>query len=177
MSKVVAEGEDRSCSMAPSYDDVNRKTRGEGLVSVWSAAVSVWRVWRLLKWQWMKQIEPCSKYCTNVHYSGVGMGISRKRRKREEVSSQRTGGPPKHAVAADMSQQVPSTAAYGRRRYYRDEPFTCGDCGREEVWTASQQKWYFEVAKGSIYGRAKFCRACRQKRNIAKGEQRRRSQP
>jgi hypothetical protein len=104
------------------------------------------------------------------------MGKSRKRQKRDEVHRQLTGGLPKDAVAADLTKQVPASAAYGKLRFYRDEPFTCGDCGKEEVWTASQQKWYFEVAKGSIYGRAKYCRACRQKRRLAKEQQRKRSQ-
>jgi hypothetical protein len=34
------------------------------------------------------------------------------------------------------------------RGYYRDESFTCRDCGVVEVWTATQQKWWYEVAKG-----------------------------
>jgi len=35
-----------------------------------------------------------------------------------------------------------------RRGYYVDTPFRCGDCGKEEVWTGTQQKWWYEVAKG-----------------------------
>src|SRR5262245_41034849 len=103
------------------------------------------------------------------------MSTSRKRRKREEATRHLTGKVRAGDVPADTSQQSP--ACYGKRKFYRDQPFTCGDCGREEVWTATQQKWYFEVAKGSIYGTAKYCRACRQKRRRAKEEQRRRSQP
>ncbi|MFV0677220.1 zinc-ribbon domain containing protein [Variovorax sp. tm] len=26
---------------------------------------------------------------------------------------------------------------------YEDRPFTCRDCGAEEVWTAKQQKWWY----------------------------------
>src|SRR4051812_33402185 len=100
------------------------------------------------------------------------MSTSRKRRKREEAIRHLTGRVRDGDVPADASQQTPASAAYGKRRFYRDQPFTCGDCGREEVWTATQQKWYFEVAKGSIYGTAKYCRACRQKRRLAKVEQR-----
>lgn len=48
------------------------------------------------------------------------------------------------------------------RGYYVDEPFTCRDCGRSEVWTSMQQKWWYEVAKAPAYKRAARCRACRQ---------------
>lgn len=70
----------------------------------------------------------------------------------------------KGAVAADLSQQAPNNSYAGKPLYYVDQPFTCRDCGREEVWTATQQKWYYEVAKGSLYGRAVRCRACRRRR-------------
>src|SRR6188768_3827945 len=63
---------------------------------------------------------------------------------------------PEGAVAADLSQQAPNNT-YDPRTYYVDQPFQCVDCGKEEVWTASQQKWYCEVAKGSIYGQARRC--------------------
>jgi len=69
----------------------------------------------------------------------------------------------KGAVAADTSQQVRSGATE-KRQFYVDQPFDCVDCGKHEVWTATQQKWYFEVAKGSIYCRAVRCRTCRQRR-------------
>ncbi|MDO4705938.1 MAG: zinc-ribbon domain containing protein, partial [Comamonadaceae bacterium] len=44
---------------------------------------------------------------------------------------------------------------------YIDQPFTCCRCGAQEVWTAKQQKWWYEVAHGPIYSGAKHCRACR----------------
>jgi len=68
---------------------------------------------------------------------------------------------PKGAVAADLSQQAPNNS-FAPPFFYSDQEFTCYDCGAEEVWTAAQQKWYFEVLKAPIYGRAKRCRACRQ---------------
>ena len=46
-------------------------------------------------------------------------------------------------------------------RFYEPRPFTCRDCGAEEVWTAKQQKWWYEVAKGNIYSQAVRCRPCR----------------
>jgi hypothetical protein len=69
---------------------------------------------------------------------------------------------PRGAIPADRSQQAENNS-YDPPHYYVDQPFKCIDCGKREVWTASQQKWYYEVAKGSIYGRAVRCRPCRQK--------------
>src|SRR6266576_2774653 len=54
--------------------------------------------------------------------------------------------------------------AFVTRGYYVDIPFRCVDCGKEEMWTGSQQKWWYEVAKGFAYSTAIRCRACRRKR-------------
>lgn len=75
------------------------------------------------------------------------------------------------AIPADQSQQAPNNS-YDPPRYYEDVEFTCQDCGAEEVWTAAQQKWYFEVAKGTIYGQAIRCGECRAKLRNAKAIQR-----
>ncbi|VTR95172.1 Uncharacterized protein OS=Thiorhodovibrio sp. 970 GN=Thi970DRAFT_01321 PE=4 SV=1: zf-trcl [Gemmata massiliana] len=64
-------------------------------------------------------------------------------------------------VPADTSQQAPNNS-YSPLTQYEDTPFTCADCGKEEIWTAAQQKWWYEVAKGTIYSRAIRCRSCRQ---------------
>ena len=53
--------------------------------------------------------------------------------------------------------------AFVRRGYYIDIPFHCVDCGKEEVWTGSQQKWWYEIAKGFVYSSTVRCRACRRK--------------
>lgn len=45
--------------------------------------------------------------------------------------------------------------------YYIDQPFVCRDCGREEIWRASDQKWYYEEAKGHIDAKAVRCHECR----------------
>jgi hypothetical protein len=67
---------------------------------------------------------------------------------------------PEGAIPANPTQQ-PTNNSYSPPLYYVDQVFTCVDCGVEQTWTASQQKWYYEVAKGSIYGRAVRCRKCR----------------
>ena len=69
---------------------------------------------------------------------------------------------PVGAIAADLEKQAPNNS-YSPPLFYIDRPFRCVDCGKEEVWTASQQKWYYEVAKGPIYAHAVRCRPCRQK--------------
>lgn len=56
--------------------------------------------------------------------------------------------------------------------FYAAKPFECRDCGASEVWTAGQQKWWYEVAKGSIYSTAVRCRSCRNKLKHEKDVQR-----
>jgi hypothetical protein len=55
---------------------------------------------------------------------------------------------------------------------YIDVAFRCRDCCKEEIWTAEQQKWYDEEAKGSPYARAVRCRDCRKNTNESKRLQR-----
>jgi hypothetical protein len=57
--------------------------------------------------------------------------------------------------------------------YYTDLPFQCRDCQKQEIWTAPQQKWWYEVAKGNILSFAVRCRACRQIERDRKIEARR----
>lgn len=59
------------------------------------------------------------------------------------------------------------------RGYYEDAPFTCQNCGKTEVWTASQQKWWFEIAKGAPFTVASRCRACRRRERERRNEARR----
>ena len=60
-----------------------------------------------------------------------------------------------------------------RRGYYIDLPFRCVDCGKEELWTGAQQKWWYEVAKGFVYSSAVRCRGCRRKKRERRDEARR----
>lgn len=48
--------------------------------------------------------------------------------------------------------------------FYVARPFVCRDCGAREVWTAKQQKWWYEVAHGHIDSSAVRCLACRRAR-------------
>lgn len=45
--------------------------------------------------------------------------------------------------------------------FYVDTIFTCRKCGKEEIWRARDQKWYYEIAKGHIDAKAVECHACR----------------
>jgi hypothetical protein len=57
--------------------------------------------------------------------------------------------------------------------YYLDRPFTCVGCNSQEIWTAAQQKWWYEEAKGDLYSIAKFCRPCRHQEQARRAEARR----
>jgi hypothetical protein len=65
------------------------------------------------------------------------------------------------------------TPDFVRRGYYADKPFRCASCGKEEVWTGRQQKWWYEVAKGFVYSTAVRCRLCRRKKREQSAESRR----
>ena len=73
-------------------------------------------------------------------------------------------------LAPDGSRDVPE---FVRRGYYIDLPFVCVDCGVAEVWRASQQRWWFEIAKGGLWTVAKRCRACRRTERTRSSEARR----
>jgi hypothetical protein len=64
------------------------------------------------------------------------------------------------------------TPAFVRRGYYVDLPFRCKDCGKEELWTATQQKWWYEVAHGDVWTMATRCRPCRRKERERKAKAR-----
>lgn len=71
---------------------------------------------------------------------------------------------PRGAIPADPAEQVPNNSYSPPPEYYLDIEFACKECGRKEVWTARQQKWFYEVAKGSLYATAVHCRECRRER-------------
>lgn len=98
--------------------------------------------------------------------------MTRRRDKREKARAKSL--PPKlpaGAVRADQSQQVPNNSYCSPPAWYVDIDFRCVDCGAQETWTASQQKWYYEVAKGSLYATAVRCRSCRQRRRHEREQQ------
>jgi hypothetical protein len=64
-------------------------------------------------------------------------------------------------VFADHDKLTHINTYGGLPKYYLDQPFTCRMCGKREIWKASDQKWYYEEAKGHIDAKAVECHACR----------------
>lgn len=102
---------------------------------------------------------------------------ARERRRREEEAARdrrQREAALKNGVLVDPNALEPcnnyGTPDFLARGYYLDIPFTCASCGSEQVWTASRQKWWYEVAKGSIYSGAKHCRTCRRDARRHKGK-------
>jgi hypothetical protein len=109
--------------------------------------------------------------------------ILARRQKRAESSAVRELHDPRHVepgsdvvlcnaslLAAYNSYGSPAFVARG---YYVDMPFECADCGRQEVWRATQQKWWYEIAKGNVESRATRCSACRRVERTRQAEARR----
>ena len=74
---------------------------------------------------------------------------------------------PRGSLPVDVSQLAPHNS-YGsglprlaQHGYYVDQWYACVDCGKHEVWTAAQQKWWYETAKGYIDSIAIRCKPCR----------------
>ncbi|PPJ41043.1 MULTISPECIES: zinc-ribbon domain containing protein [unclassified Pseudoxanthomonas] len=78
------------------------------------------------------------------------------------TESQQAGHP--SAVAADPNALTHINTYGTLPRYYLDIPFSCRTCGKQEIWKAADQKWYYETAKGHIDAKAVRCHACRQAR-------------
>jgi len=102
------------------------------------------------------------------------MNHNRKRREAEDRQRRRQEADVRNNVQVDPKALAPCNS-YGwpefiGRGYYLDVSFTCASCGTEEVWPASQQKWWYEVAKGSVYSRAKLCQICREEARLCKGK-------
>ena len=77
------------------------------------------------------------------------------------------GPPPPGAVLADHDKLKHINTYGDLPAYYADYAFACQDCGSPAVWTAEQQKWYYEVAKGHIWAVAVRCRSCRKNSSIS----------
>ncbi len=83
----------------------------------------------------------------------------------------RASGYPNLTIATCESAPVNSIAlapynSYGMpefeaRGFYMPVSFTCRDCGVNGVWTATQQKLWYEEWQGSVFSVALRCRPCR----------------
>jgi hypothetical protein len=95
-----------------------------------------------------------------------------KRRGRTDPPSKDASLPP-GAVASDHSQLAHNNTYSPLPKFYLDKVVVCRQCGKEEVWPAERQKWWYEVAKGNIFTEADLCRACRQVAKEQKADARR----
>ena len=80
---------------------------------------------------------------------------------------------PRSAIWADQSKLLHDNTYGTRPRYYADRAFACIECGANEVWTAAQQQWWYETAKGKIDSTANRCHDCRRKRRMRRSQERR----
>jgi hypothetical protein len=94
----------------------------------------------------------------------IALNRANKRKKAETLAlaQARSAGLAVNAAALRPTNSY-STPDFVERGYYVDRPFTCKDCGKSEVWTATQQKWWYETAKGDVWKVAVRCRACRRR--------------
>jgi len=66
-----------------------------------------------------------------------------------------------------------SIPAFVERGFYVPIEFACKKCGKLETWTAEQQKWWYEIAKGDVFTTATMCRPCRRKERARRDDARR----
>jgi hypothetical protein len=105
--------------------------------------------------------------------------IAGRRQQRARIAKRMSTAPwtepdriPAGAIPAEQTKLLHDHTYGPRPRFYADRPFTCVDCGAEEVWSAIDQKWWYEEAKGKIATRANRCLACRRKRRVRRSQER-----
>ena len=95
------------------------------------------------------------------------------KQKDRKVARERARPTPFGTVRVALERLAPynsyGSPTFVARGYYEDLPFTCADCGEPQVWRASQQKWWYEVAKGHVESRAIRCRPCRARERAERG--------
>src|SRR5579871_6108934 len=100
---------------------------------------------------------------------------SRLARKKTAVAMQLAAR--RRGVHVDPAALAPADSSsdpeFVERGFYVDIPFECQECGNDQIWTASQQKWWYEVAKGGRWTIARLCRECRRKDRTRRNESRR----
>jgi hypothetical protein len=79
-----------------------------------------------------------------------------------DTTNPATKAPP-GSVPADQNALSHNNTYSALPCFYVDTIVVCRRCGKEEVWPAHRQKWWYEIAKGNINTTAVFCRSCRGK--------------
>ena len=102
---------------------------------------------------------------------------SGKQRRKEREQARLLAAKRSEGVAVNVEKLAPNNSYdvpdFVKRGYYVDKPFVCQGCGLNQVWTATQQKWWYEVAQGYVYSTAKLCRSCRRRERDRRAEARR----
>lgn len=76
------------------------------------------------------------------------------------------------ALPADQSK-LGHINTYGcLPEFYIDRPFRCCECGKEEIWKAADQKWYYEETKAHVDAKAVRCHDCRKRRKMKRRQKR-----
>ena len=73
---------------------------------------------------------------------------------------------PAGVLQADMARLAQLNGAcsyFWHRGYYEDRAYCCRDCGADCVWTARDQKWWYEQVQGNLDSVAVRCRPCNAK--------------
>ncbi len=107
------------------------------------------------------------------------------KRKQQELKQHRVGKAERKAAQAlqaglragsiirvDKSKVFSNSVLPTIPEYYHDKWFTCKDCGEEDLWTAKQQRQWYEEQGGEIEAIAIRCKPCRQKEKLRKTEAR-----
>lgn len=69
---------------------------------------------------------------------------------------------PAGVLAADMGRlALIHGPHFWHPGYYKDCAYRCRDCGANGVWSARDQKWWYEQVQGSLDSRASRCQSCR----------------
>jgi hypothetical protein len=120
---------------------------------------------------------PSAKDSKAAPKSGKQRSKALRERRREKLQpppprhDPRRIGPTTETAPCNTAQLAPYNSygqpAFVASGYYIDQPFTCMGCGKEEVWRATQQKWWYEVAKGDVNTTAIRCCACRRAKREA----------
>lgn len=79
---------------------------------------------------------------------------------------------PPGAIEADEKELTHNNTYGPLPAFYLDKLVICQDCGKEEVWLATNQKWWYEEKKANINTQAIFCRECRRKKKEEKQQAR-----
>jgi len=86
----------------------------------------------------------------------------------------RTKGKSETRIPVDKNKWGANDNSYSLApEFYYDAEFECVDCAKKEIWTAENQKYWFEELGKTINSRAIRCQICRAHIVASKEEQQR----